>query len=85
MAKAVFEYLIFYNVRDKTLIESLLLYIHDREERETERDIVRKCLDDALKVITYKDELWDILIDCEVSTPPKESNFEELMIEAAKK
>ena len=66
--------------RDKTLIESLLLYIHNRE-----RDIVRKCLDDASKVIIYKGELWDILIDCEVSTPRNERNFKELMIEAAKK
>ena len=62
------------------LIGSLLLYIHNRE-----RDIVRKCLGDASKVITYKDELWDILIDCEVSTPPNERNFKEIMIEAAKK
>ena len=31
LAKAVFEYLIFHNVRDKTLIESLFLYIHNRE------------------------------------------------------
>ena len=31
LAKAAFEYLIFDNVRDKTLIESLLLYIHNRE------------------------------------------------------
>ena len=36
-------------------------------------------------MIAYKDELWDILIDCEVSTPPNERNFKELMIEAAKK
>ena len=80
LAKAVFEYLIFDIVRDETLIESLLLYIHNRE-----REIIRKCLDDASKVITYKDELWDILIDCEVSTPPNDRNFKELMIEAAKK
>ena len=31
LAKAAFEYLIFNNVRDKTLIESLLLYVHNRE------------------------------------------------------
>ena len=31
LAKAAFEYLIFDNVRDTTLIESLLLYIHNRE------------------------------------------------------
>ena len=37
LAKAIFEYLIFNNVQDKTLIESLLLYIHNRE-----RDIIRK-------------------------------------------
>ena len=39
LAKAAFEYLIFDNVRDKTLIESLLLYIHNRE-REREREIL---------------------------------------------
>ena len=37
LAKAILEYLIFNNVQDKTLIESLLLYIHNRE-----RDIIRK-------------------------------------------
>ena len=80
LAKAIFEYLIFNNVQDKTLIESLLLYIHNRE-----RDIIRICLDDASKVITFKDELRDILIDCEVSTSPNDRNFKELMIEVAKK
>ena len=80
LAKAAFEYLIFDNVRDKTLIESLLLFIDNRE-----RDIIRKCLDDASKVITYKDELQDILIDCEVSSPPNDRHFKELMIEVAKK
>ena len=79
-AKAAFEYLIFDNVRDKTLIESLLLFIDNRE-----RDIIRKCLDDASKVITDKDELQDILIDCEVSSPPNDRHFKELMIEVAKK
>ena len=80
LAKAAFEYLIFDNVRDKTLIESLLLFIDNRE-----RDIIRKCLDDASKVITDKDELQDILIDCEVSSPPNDRHFKELMIEVAKK
>ena len=80
LAKAAFEYLIFDNVRDKTLIESLLLFIDNRE-----RDIIRKCLDNASKVITYKDELQDILIDCEVSSPPNDRHFKELMIEVAKK
>ena len=79
LAKAAFEYLIFDNVRDKTLIESLLLFIDNRE-----RDIIRKCLDDASKVITDKDELQDILIDCEVSSPPNDRHFKELMIEVAK-
>ena len=36
-------------------------------------------------MITFKDELWDILIDCEVSTSPNDRNFKELMIEASKK
>ena len=80
LAKAAFEYLIFDNVRDKTLIESLPLFIDNRE-----RDIIRKCLDDASKVITYKDELQDILIDCKVSSPPNDRHFKELMIEVAKK
>ena len=80
LAKAAFEYLIFDNVRDKTLVESLLLFIHNRE-----RDIIRKCLDDASKAITYKDELRDNLIDCEVSSPPNDRHFKELMIEVAKK
>ena len=58
------------------------LYIHNRER---ERDIIRKCLDDASKVITYKDELRDILIDGEVSSPPNDRHFKEIMIEVAKK
>ena len=48
-----------------------------------ERDIIRKWLDDASKVITYKDKLWDI--DCEVTTRPNDRNFKELMTEAGKK
>ena len=51
----------------------------------SERDIIRICLGDASKVITFKEELWDILIDCEVSTSPNDRNFKELMIEASKK
>ena len=54
-------------------------------QRESEREIIRKWLGDASKVITFKDELWGILIDCEVSTLPNDRNFKELMIEAAKK
>ena len=89
LAKAIFEYLIFDNIREKALIKSLPLYIHNRDrererQREKERDI-RKCLGDALKVITFKHELWGLLINCEVSTLPNDRNFKELMIEAAKK
>ena len=51
----------------------------------TERDIIRKCLDDASKVITFKDELWYILNDCEVSTPPNDRNFKEIMMKQHKK
>ena len=36
-------------------------------------------------MITFKDELWNILIDCEVTTPPNDRNFKKLMIEALKK
>ena len=39
LAKAVFEYLIFHNVRGKMLIESLLLYIHNREKEISENSL----------------------------------------------
>ena len=54
-------------------------------QHNVERDIIQKCLHDASKVITFKDEMWDILIDYEVSTLPNDRNFKKRMIEAAKK
>ena len=79
LAKSVFEYILTNNVRDDTLLESFLLYVDVRE-----RQLIKKAISDSSLIKKHHHELWDILLDCGLNSPPKVSNFTTLLKEAAK-
>ena len=76
LAKAIFEYLVFGDVRNSTLIERFKLYLQSNE---------RSILEKVLKGINVCDFdwqiLWDALIDAGTSS---KSNFMEIVLKTAK-
>ena len=75
LAKALFEYLVFGDVRNSTPIESFELYLQSNE---------RSILEKVLKGINVCDFdwqiLWDALIDAGISSKPNLSNIMEIKI-----
>ena len=79
LAKATFEYLVFGDVRNSTLIESFKLCLQSNE---------RSILEKVLKSINVCDFdwqiLWDALIDAGTSSKPDLSNIMEIVLKTAK-
>ena len=75
LAKTLFEYLVFGDVRNSTPIESFELYLQSNE---------RSILEKVLKGINVCDFdwqiLWDALIDAGTSSKPILSNIMEIKI-----
>ena len=79
LAKATFEYLVFGDVRNSTLIESFKLCLQSNE---------RSILEKVLKSINVCDFdwqiLWDALIDAGTASKPNLSNIMEIVLKTAK-
>ena len=79
LAKATFEYLVFGDVRNSTLIESFKLYL-----KTNERSILEKVLK-GINVCDFDWQiLWDALIDAGTSSKPNLSNIMEIVLKTAK-
>ena len=80
LAKATFQYMVTDDVNDDTLMESFLLFIDTHE-----RAVFEKCVHDESQFNeAAKNIIWDVLMDCGVTSIPSKNNLRDLMLDAAR-